>query len=164
MVIASGNQTSKPASRYFFTKIPEKARLRRLALEEPLPPDGPLSPPRWWWWWWARWTTQAPWWIRSWGVGLGSVGLCTVARAAVGLGHDGRVARDGLGLGVGIAVAKIGDVPARSLELEAGRRQLLLEGFGMARRADGEKRIGDLLQHIFRVAARLTAVCVDRHG
>jgi hypothetical protein len=55
-------------------------------------------------------------------------------------------------------------VPARTLELKASRRHLLLKGLSTARRTGAQHRIGDLLQHVFRVAAGRAAVSVDRHG
>src|SRR6185369_2425235 len=84
-----------------------------------------------------------------------------------GLGGRGRgVRRRGAGaLGAGAgAVAEVGHVPARALELEAGRGDLLAKRAGAAGGADFELRVGELLQHVLRVTAGFAAIGVDRHG
>src|SRR5690606_30497283 len=103
------------------------------------------------------------------------------ARAAAGAGSGRRAAgrtavggrgRGGCGavaLGVGrfggaTTALEVGGVPARPLELEAGGGELLREALGAAGRAGGQHRVGDLLQHVFRVAAGSAAIGVDRHG
>src|SRR5207249_4327361 len=76
----------------------------------------------------------------------------------------------GFGLGFGFrlvfllaAALEIGGVPTAALKLEAGRAEQLLVGRLAARRAGDKQRLGDLLQVLVLMAARLAAVFVDRH-
>lgn len=62
------------------------------------------------------------------------------------------------------ATFEICGIPAATLELEAGRSQLLDKSVGMAGRAGGEHGITHFLQYVFRMAARRTTVSVNRHG
>ncbi|MEI6680601.1 MAG: hypothetical protein WCL21_18475 [Mariniphaga sp.] len=59
---------------------------------------------------------------------------------------------------------EVGRVPARALELKAGRRQLLLESSGSAGRTVCQERIRHFLQHILGKATGLTFVRVNWHG
>src|SRR6476661_4921817 len=112
--------------------------------------------------------------VRGRRVGLGGRGA--FGRLALG-GLLGRLRVRGLGFvrlrGVGLggggaraaaAVAEIGDVPAGSLELEAGGGDLLAERRGAASGARGQRRVGDLLQDILGMATGAALVGVDRHG
>ena len=60
--------------------------------------------------------------------------------------------------------AKVGHIPTRALELEPSRRDLFLKCLRATGWAGGQDRVRHFLQHVFRVAARLAAVGVDRHG
>ena len=65
---------------------------------------------------------------------------------------------------LGTAVAKIRDIPTRSLELESGSCQLTAITFGMTGWANRQNRVGQLLQGVMLVATGVTNVGVDRHG
>src|SRR5882724_6766560 len=148
IVMASGSQTSRPAIRYFFTRIPRKET-------GSLPAGGWFGAGRcggrrWFFSAGSRYRSR-----RSRGVGVAGLGLAGAAVARSGISGAGR-------RGCGTA-AKIGHVPARAFELKAGGRDLLLEGRGPARGADVQHGIGDLLQHILRVAAGRASVGIDRH-
>src|SRR5690606_905864 len=81
----------------------------------------------------------------------------------VGLGRAGRTGLGAVGLALAAAVAEVGDIPARALELEAGGRDLLGEGGFAAFGADRQRRIGKLLQYVLGMAAGAAFVSVDRH-
>src|SRR5690606_19514755 len=76
----------------------------------------------------------------------------------------GRLAVTGVRLVLLRAVAEIGDVPTASLELERRRAQPLVEGLGTAVRADVQRGIGELLQHVLLDAAAVATIGVNRHG
>src|SRR5512135_3210121 len=79
-------------------------------------------------------------------------------RGAAGL--PGRGTR---GRGLAAAVAEIGHVPARTLQLESGRGDELLEVWLVAGRTLGERCIGELLQRFEFMPAGRASVFVDRH-
>ena len=62
------------------------------------------------------------------------------------------------------ATAEVRHVPARTLELEAGSGELLLERRRAACGAIRQRRVAHLLQHIFGVAAGVASISIDRHG
>src|SRR5689334_6423187 len=59
---------------------------------------------------------------------------------------------------------KVGLVPAAALEAEHRRGHQLLQAALTARRALGQRRVGDLLHHLGVELAGLTLVLVERHG
>lgn len=63
-----------------------------------------------------------------------------------------------------LAPPKIGHVPARTLELEAGRCELLCEARSPALRTIRQWRIGQFLQDILGIPAGLAFIGVDWHG
>ena len=63
-----------------------------------------------------------------------------------------------------LATTEVGRVPARTLQLETGRGELLGIGRRTAGRAGAQHGIGNLLQHVLPVSAGLAFVGVDRHG
>src|SRR5262245_53205311 len=80
----------------------------------------------------------------------------TTPAAALG---PGRRTRRRLGLGV----LEVGLVPARALELEAGRGQRLGVARLAALRAIGERGVGHFLQMVLGETTGRAAVFVDRH-
>lgn len=60
--------------------------------------------------------------------------------------------------------AEVRHVPTRSLELEAGSGELLLERRRAACGAIRQRSVAHLLQHIFGVAAGVASISIDRHG
>ena len=62
------------------------------------------------------------------------------------------------------AATEVRHVPARTLELEAGSGELLLERRRAACGAIRQRRVAHLLQHIFGVAAGVASISIDRHG
>ncbi len=62
------------------------------------------------------------------------------------------------------AALEVGGVPARALELETRRGDLLVQRGLAAMRTDGQRGIGHFLQRVQGVAAGITFVSIDRHG
>lgn len=62
------------------------------------------------------------------------------------------------------AATEVRHVPARTLELEAGSSELLLERRRAACGAIRQRGVAHLLQHIFGVAAGVASISIDRHG
>src|SRR5882672_5354484 len=127
---------SAPDRKYFFTARNEKARTQAGPLGSMRRSDGGLG--------------------FGFRFGLG-------VRLGFGLGIGLRVL---LGVGglLGAAALEVGGIPARAFQLETRRAQLLAV-FGLAAcGADGERRIGHLLQVLVLVAADRATVFVDRHG
>src|SRR6185295_16463794 len=103
-------------------------------------------------------------------LGVAARGLAVLRRrrlAAAGGGGLAALLRRTIAVrglaGLLAAVAKVGHVPAGTLELEAGGSDLLDERRRTARRTDRERRVGDFAQHVLRMAAGAAAIGVDRH-
>lgn len=78
-----------------------------------------------------------------------------------------RLLTSGLSAGCGRTsrtVLEIGFIPARTLELETGSRDLLAETCTPTSRALRQRCVIELLQHILCVAASCTVVSINRHG
>src|SRR5574343_224900 len=159
MVITRGSQTSRPVRMYFFTLgRGERARGR-------VP-------------WQAAWPVLSGQAVSGEcvkqkrrsvaGAGAAAWSAARVAACAAGLGRRRssccRGGACGLGTGAARAATEVGHIPARTLELEACSRDLLLEALGAAGGAGGEHRIRDFLQNILGVTAGRALVGINRHG
>jgi hypothetical protein len=88
----------------------------------------------------------------GWG-GSGWGGCTTAWRCAFGAGRRG-----------GVAAPKIGDIPARALELETGSGELFAKAGLSAGWANAQRVVGHFLQHVLGMAAGLALVGIDGHG